>query len=55
MPVKCDASISDDSAALVQNTIDGKPITLASCFLKNRGEQYIVKNLELLGTVWSID
>ena len=52
--VKCDASRSGLGAALEQNTPDGwKPI--ASRFLNSTEERYSVKQLELLGIVWSID
>ena len=54
--VKCDASRSGLEAALEQNTPDGwKPIAFASRFLNSTEERYSVKELELLGIVWSID
>ena len=54
--VKCDISSSGLGAALEQNTPEGrKPIALASRFLNPTEECYSVIELELLGTVWSID
>ena len=54
--VKCDASRSQIGAALEQNTPDGrKPIAFASCFLNFAEERYCVKEMELLGVVWSVD
>ena len=54
--VKCDASHSGLGAALEQNTPDDwKPTAFASRFLNSTEERYSVKELELLGIVWSID
>ena len=54
--VKCDASRLELGAALEQNTSEGwKRIAFASRFSNSTEERYRVNELELLGTVWSID
>ena len=53
--VKCDASRSGLGAALEQLIVDGwKTIAFTSGFLISCEERYSVKELELLGVVWSI-
>ena len=54
--VKCDASRSGLGLAHEQLTNDGcKPIEFTSQFLNSREERLSVKELKVLGVVWSIE